>query len=131
MLLIPCYLGPSSIEGLGLFTREPVKAGQVIWAFDPRFDRLIPMADLEAAPPVIQDFLWRYTYPHAGNPQLLVFEADEARHMNHSDTPNTDFSRGDTATTLRDIAAGEELTCNYRDFLPELYLYPGRHEVVG
>jgi hypothetical protein len=131
MLLIPCYLGASSIEGLGLFTRQAIRAGETLWAFDARFDRLIPMADLEAAPPTVQDFLWRYTYPYASDPSLLVFEADEARHMNHSDTPNTDFSRGDIAIALRDIAAGEELTCNYRDFLPELYFYPSRHEVVG
>lgn len=131
MLLIPCYLGPSAIEGLGLFTRVAVAKGEAVWRFDDRFDRLIAMADLEAAPEPVQDFLWRYTYPSKADPGLLVLEADEARHMNHAEQPNTDFSRGDVAFALRDIAAGEELTCNYRDFLDALYLFPARHEVAG
>jgi len=36
--------------------------------------------------------------------------------MNHADAPNCDDS-GDTFTVARrDIAAGEELTCDYRSF---------------
>ena len=32
--------------------------------------------------------------------------------MNHSEAPNTDFSAYGGGTATRDIAAGEELTCN-------------------
>jgi SET domain-containing protein len=44
--------------------------------------------------------------------------------MNHSDTPNTDFSAFGGGTACRDIAAGEELTCNYHQFYEGFELHP-------
>ena len=62
----------------------------------------------------------RYVYLHEGSAKY-VFCLDNARFMNHTHEPNTrgvnppDQPYGyDVAT--RDIAAGEELTCDYREF---------------
>ncbi len=38
-------------------------------------------------------------------------------YMNHSREPNVDFSVPGVGTSLRDISAGEELTCDYRQFM--------------
>lgn len=46
---------------------------------------------------------------------MLVLCGDNARFMNHSFEPNCDDRTGVTFA-LRDILAGEELTCDYRVF---------------
>ena len=38
--------------------------------------------------------------------------------MNHSERPNTDFTAFDAGYAICDIAAGEEITCNYHEFDP-------------
>ena len=125
MMLIPTYLAPSSIEGLGVFTRAPIRKGDAIWRMDERFDRVIPVSDLEDAPEEIRVFLDRYAYPHMTRPGFLVLDVDDGRYMNHTETPNTDFSGPEVGYALRDIAVGEELTCDYRQFLFEEPVHQG------
>ena len=45
----------------------------------------------------MKDYLDRYSYPDRADPGFIVFEADDARYMNHADDPNCDVSsaRGD------------------------------------
>jgi len=124
MLLIDTFVGPSVIEGVGVFAAEPVRAGQPIYRFEPAFDRLISPADLAVMPESIRRFIDRYTYPHPSDPSLLVLDADNGRHMNHSGRPNTDFSDAVFGYAIRDIAAGEEITCNYAEFEPGFVMLP-------
>lgn len=116
MLLVSTYIAASGIEGVGVFAAKPIAAGAVVWRFDPDFDLLIPVEKYRSAPPYLSELLDRYAYPSPGRPGLLVFESGNGRFMNHSDAPNTDFSPDDHGVALRDIAAGEELTCDYREF---------------
>lgn len=117
MMLVPSRLGPSPLEGLGLFAVEPIPFGQPVWRLDPDLDRLLPPAALTTLPPVQQQFLQRYAY---FDPQLgaLILCGDDARFMNHSSNPNVSSVRDGLCTALRPIAAGEELTCNYFDLDP-------------
>ena len=55
---------------------------------------------------------------------MLVLDADNGRHMNHSRQPNTDFRDATFGFAIRDIASGEEITCNYADFEPEFEMLP-------
>lgn len=116
MLLVRTYLAPSSIEGLGIFAAEDIRAGTRIWQSDPDFDVHISMARYEAAPPQLRELLDRYAYPAPDRPGFLIFESDNGRFMNHSRQPNTDFSTIGIGWALRDIAAGEEITCDYEEF---------------
>jgi SET domain-containing protein len=122
MLLIDTYVGPSAIEGVGVFAAEPIRAGQLIYRFEPGFDRLIPAGELSAMPEAIRRFVDRYTYPHPADPGLLVLDADNGRHMNHSLDANTDFSDAVFGRAIRDIAPGEEITCNYAEFEPNFVM---------
>ena len=45
-------------------------------------------------------------------------EVDNGRFMNHDEQPNTDFTNPTVGFATRDIAKGEELTCNYSEFAP-------------
>lgn len=119
MFLINTYISKSEIEGVGVFTAEPVKAGQVISKFEPEFDRLIPTPDYLAAPAHLKALLDRYAFPHPDKPEYIVYEVDNSRFMNHSKTPNTDYSDFAAGRAIRDIAAGEELTCDYDSFFTE------------
>lgn len=41
MMLIPTYVAPSPIEGVGVFAAEYIEEGALIWNLDPGLDRLI------------------------------------------------------------------------------------------
>lgn len=112
MLLVRTYVAPSPIHGLGVFAGEPIPRGTPMWRFEPSIDRVIPFERAERLPPAARDFLMTYTYLSPLFPGGYVLNGDHARFLNHSDTPNTDNS-GEITLALRDIAEGEEITCNY------------------
>lgn len=118
MLTVKTYLAPSSIHGLGLFAAEPVPAGAVVWMFHPGADQVLSPETLYALPAAARAALEAYCYRAA--PGAFVLCSDDARFMNHSDSPNTATGEGDTehgaTVAARDIAPGEELTCDYREF---------------
>jgi SET domain-containing protein len=124
MLLVDTFVGPSVIEGVGVFAAEPIQAGRIIYRFDPLFDRLISPAELASFPESIRHFILRYTYPHPADRNLVVLDVDNGRHMNHSLAPNTDFRDATFGYAIRDIAAGEEITCNYAEFEPDFEMLP-------
>lgn len=131
MLLVRTYVAQSAIEGVGVFAAEPIAKGTPIWRLEPDLDRLIPMEKYRSAPPVLKELIDRYAYPSADHPAYLVFELDNGRFMNHSDTPNTDFSAAAGGIALRDIATGEEITCDYGEFYSAFELLPGAGEMAG
>ena len=118
----------SQVRSGGVFTAQPIARGTLIWKLNPDFDRLIPVDQYEAAPPFLKDFLDRYAYPSPDRPGFIVYEVDNGRFMNHSKTPNTDFSQPSGGFALRDIAAGEELTCDYGGFFADFELIPNPAE---
>lgn len=106
MLLVPCYLAPSKIEGLGVFSSQKILKGDIVWAFDERFDRLIPKSEIHMAPEHLQLFFERYCYEMPNAPDSLALDADEGRFMNHADHPNLDFrsvDRGIGSKILRSV----------------------------
>lgn len=131
MMIVRCYLAPSSIEGLGVFSADPIKKGDVVWRFDPLLDQMIPEEVVATQPPHVREFLERYGYPHHERPGIWVLDADEGRFMNHADAPNLDFSVPEIGVALIDIPAGVELTCDYADFtIGEVIHQPPRHRVA-
>lgn len=64
--------------------------------------------------------LQRYTY-YSQEIDSLIYICDDARYLNHSDTPNSAPSSDRLASvTIRDVEKGEELLENYStyDFCP-------------
>lgn len=126
MMIVPNYIGPSEIEGVGIFAAEPIISGTAIWTLDERFDHLFIASEIEAMSPLMQEFVSRYGYPHMTREGLTVVEFDNGRFMNHSEAPNTDFTDPNIAWAIRDIATGEEITCDYHEFDPAFAMQPGR-----
>lgn len=131
MLLVPTYVAPSPIEGVGLFAADDVPAGTRIWRFDPLFDRVMTPSAIAALDPVQQDYVERYGYSYQADRSLTVLESDNGRFMNHSDMPNTDFKSADAGYALVDIPAGSELLCNYGEFDPGFVMLPGKQFIEG
>jgi SET domain-containing protein len=128
MLLVDTYLDKSAIQGIGVFARSHIAKGTLVWKLDPRFDRRIPVDTYEAQIGPVKSYLDRYSYPDRHDPSFIVFEADDARYMNHDDNPNCDVSSPEETYALRDIAPGEELTCNYNHFFEDGFDFLGdRH----
>ena len=130
MMIVPTYVGPSAIEGVGIFAAEAIAKGTPIWILDDSLDLLLTAEQLAKLPPLQRNFIERYGYPHMSREGLTVLEFDNGRFMNHSDAPNTDFRDPETGWAIRDIAAGEEITCRYSEFDPSFVMQPGRNFCV-
>lgn len=128
MLLFATNVAASPIEGVGVFAAEPIPAGARIWELEPRLDRLFPIDELDSLPPAAQAFARRYGYVSGDDRTKWVLELDNGRFMNHSTSPNTRFDAPDGGYAIRDIAPGEELTCNYADFLADFAAPEGWRE---
>jgi uncharacterized protein len=119
MMLLKARVGPSMIHGLGLFTVEAVPRGTPVWRFEPGFDRMFTAAQMAALPEGAREHLrWFGFFNHEDGGATL--SGDHSCFMNHSPTPNTgalaDAVPPVTTVALRNIAAGEELTCDYFTF---------------
>ena len=117
MFLIPTYLAPSPVHGMGVFTPFPIPAGASLWRFDPGVDWRLTPEELERFPEPYRSRLHAYSYMDEEGRYVLC--GDNARYMNHADEPNCD-DNGVQTMARRDIAAHEELTCDYRNFDKEL-----------
>jgi SET domain-containing protein len=117
MMVVRSYLSSSSIEGLGVFAAEPISKGTLVWRFDRRFDLMISKDEIASCPPHIRDYLDRYSYEFHEDSNFVILDADDGRYMNHSDLPNVDLTDPEIGIAARDIAAGEELTCDYACFM--------------
>jgi hypothetical protein len=117
MLAVENYLAPSALHGLGVFTRVPIAKGQLVSRFKAPFDLEFPpamLADLNA-----QERKYLKTYAYLSRfDGVYILTGDNDRFMNHSEAPNVGMNPDGTSTclALRDIAAGEELVCDYREF---------------
>jgi len=114
MFLIPTYLSESSIHGVGVFTSTPLAANTRIWVFTENVDWRLSPEELASFPEPYQTKMRTWCYLNGDGRYVLC--GDNARFMNHSDTPNCDDPEGRYTITNRDIEAGEELTSDYRTF---------------
>ena len=115
MLLVDTELRPSRIHGTGVFLLEPVRRGQLIWRFDPRFDQTFAGGEVRSMPDRLRRFVETYCTYHAGE-DAWVLCGDNGRFFNHSDRPNTQslgIAFGDDVAA-EDLPAGTELTTDYR-----------------
>jgi SET domain-containing protein len=123
MLLVKTKIGPSKIQGIGLFAAEPIKAGTKVWVFEPKLDISLTKEEVDVFSPVAQEQFYRYAYLDKITKKYLLC-GDDARFFNHSETPNCDEEKYDSTYTIKDIEIDEELTVNYGIFYGNLDEHP-------
>ena len=116
MMLIRTRVAPSTIHGMGLFTVEPVARGTPIWRFEPGFDHDFSPEQFAALPPLAREHTrWFCFVSKVGG--HVILSGDHACFINHSPTNNTGTPPNPqppiTTVALRDLAADEEITCDY------------------
>jgi len=114
MLSVPTYVAPSRIAGVGLFAGSDLPAGTKIWQFTDGVDWRMSAAEVCAFPEPYQGRLRHYLYREPSG--IYVLCGDNAKFMNHQPVANCTDTDDKFTVTLRDVAAGEELTCNYFEF---------------
>lgn len=115
MLRVKTFLAPSAIHGMGLFAGEFIAKGTVVWAHDLGLDTLVDLRDLPETLQTAKQFILHYGYRAAEDVPIFVLCMDDARFMNHCAEPNTE-EKAYRYVANRDIAEGEELTCDYGTF---------------
>lgn len=120
MLLVKTKIGPSKINGIGLFADQFIPKGTVTWKGTTQLDISCSAQELEKLPEIARTTFLKHAYlsTRTGS-YILCF--DDARFLNHSDDPNIgDADSADSEEgidmALRNIEPGEELTCDYRLF---------------
>jgi uncharacterized protein len=115
MMMIPVEIGRSPIHGQGVFALHEIRAGTVIWQFNPGLDQKCAEALLKYAEDSVRQFVMERGYLNEHNEWVVCI--DEAQFLNF---PN----RGQLANTklggkqdgeflllaATDIAPGEEIT---------------------
>lgn len=118
MLSIKTFVANSEIHGLGCFADEDVAKGAFLWEFTKQIDIEIPDSLISELPEISRNYLLNVCYRIAGQKGEFVYVlcADNARYMNHSETPNIAEDDQGRNYAIRDIRKGEEITCDYRVF---------------
>jgi hypothetical protein len=116
MMLIKTRVAPSGIHGLGLFAAEAVPRGTAVWRFQPGFDHDFSPERFAALPSLAREHTRWFCFVSRESGHVIL-SGDHACFINHSPTANTGAPPNPvppvTTVALRDIAGGEEITCDY------------------
>lgn len=116
MLIIETILKEFPNKGIGLCSVHAMSEGTFVYEANSFFDVLVSKQEVDSMQKVPRDFIEEHcSFSKKRNGYWVC--VDNARFLNHSDTPNLKWLSGiHKYITVRDISAGEELTCNYREF---------------
>ena len=112
---VRCYLAPSPIHGIGVFSLQDIKKGEKVYCQPNQFRKWysIPYERFNELRPEVSDLILQ-RWASVINQSQFQSPNDDAwliLFMNHSDNPNFDQS---SDLALRDLAKGEEVTEDYR-----------------
>ena len=104
---------------MGLHAAERIPKGAPIWRFEPGFDHEFTPSSFAALPLITREHVRWFCFVRMGDLHVIL-SGDHACFINHSTDPNTGALPNSplpvTTVALRDIEAGEEITCNYRAY---------------
>ena len=110
----------NSIAGYGIYARQEIKKGELVFSGEERSQRLVTRRFVEQTwNEDEKEIFRRYAYP-VSNEVFLLWDDDPSgwAPQNHSCKPNT-VCNGLNVVALRNIKKGEELTLDYAVFLDE------------
>lgn len=116
MFCIKAELKPSSTHGIGVFSKENIKKGTIVWKFEKGLDVKIPIDKIKNLTSGqryhILKFFWK-------SGDFLYSSCDISNYVNHSSEPNTAIKNFEEENeyilieALKDINKGEEITQDY------------------
>ena len=112
MFLIDTYLDKSKIQGVGVFSKENIKKGQLIKEVRPDFEIEFNKDNLPKMPLALAKLIDTHAYERELGSKILVMGIDNEKYLNHSNDPNVN----DNGIALKDIKIGDEITVDYKDF---------------
>ena len=96
--------------GYGVFATKPIPRGTVVWILC-AFDRIYTRGEVADMPDAYQRLIGRYAYVAGDGRYVLCW--DHGRYVNHSCDPSMLGVGQSLEFAVRDITAGEEITCEY------------------
>jgi len=115
-MLIRTRVQSSGIHGMGLFTTEAVPCGTPVWRFAPGFDHDFSPAAYAALLPLAREHVRWFCFVSREDGHVIL-SGDHACFINHAARPSTGAASSSmnpvTTAALRDLVAGEEITCDY------------------
>lgn len=112
MLLVETYIAESPGMGFGLFSKNPIKEGAVIWEFVDGFDTKVHESGYSLLNDVQKAFVDKYFWKEE---DYYYSSCDYSNFQNHSYNPNS-IPLGDKMVAARDVEANEEILVNYQSF---------------
>lgn len=104
---------------MGLFATRFVPRGAPVWKFQPGFDHDFSPEQFATLPELAQRHTRWFCFVSKASSHVIL-SGDHACFINHSLDPNTGAPASAVSpvvtVALRDIAAGEEITCNYFEY---------------
>lgn len=98
--------------GAGVRATEPLPRGTVLWVRDV-LDVVMAAEALDDLPPSLRAQVDRLGYRDASGRWILCWDA--GKHVNHSCDPVMRGVGHDAMIAVRDVATGEEITCDYAE----------------
>ncbi len=119
MIHIQYKIDSSKTHGIGLFTAQDIKAGDLIYTPSPLLDVDITPEEFESLSEAEQKEVQYYGYFNKKKNEWHV-AFDAIRVLNHGEegTANVTQDEDMVMTALRDISSGEELLQNYEEIYP-------------
>lgn len=115
MMTIPVEVGRSPIHGQGVFARERIRAGTVIWQFHPSLEQRVDKTLLKYSEEAVWDFVTERGYLNDRNQWVLC--VDEGQFLNfplpgaQANTKLGGLQDGEyMLLAATDIEPGEEIT---------------------
>lgn len=96
--------------GYGVVASRPIPRGTIVWTLC-RFDRIYTAAEAAALPAPYRALVEKFGYIDSAGRYVLCW--DLGRYVNHGCEPAMLGLGADHEIAVRDIAAGEHLTCEY------------------
>ena len=116
MLLVDTYIDKSPIHGVGVFAKEDIAKGTIVWEYNPLFDITIRKPQLHGLPEHVLH--WFATYTMTDPSGDFMISIDNHKYTNHSLEPNCGQSDAFWIAS-QDIKKGEEMTYDYTLPFPE------------
>jgi SET domain-containing protein len=120
MLVVETYLAESPGKGLGLFAKNFIPKGDLIWQFVEGFDIKVHKDKYDALSDVQKTFIDTYFWKEG---DYLYASCDHSNFQNHSDDPNSIGLDDDKMIAARDIYPNEEILVSYESFDDDYELY--------